>query len=245
MARLRLLAITAVAVIVIPGAQAADTSSNAAEIERVTVTGEATGSLTSVSPEESANQKRQVPGAFTVKTTDDMELGRASNFEDLLRRTPGVFLQSGNGVEVSKISIRGSGITSQDEDEPLGVMFLMDGLNFNQGDGEATLEDLDVSALRHAEVFRGADAFKYGALTLGGAINLVPFTGYNAAPFQVRLEGGSYGFFRGDMTGGAVRGNFDEFSAIGFRQREGFRDHSREDTEILFANFGYKFSEHM
>jgi iron complex outermembrane receptor protein len=95
-----------------------------------------------------------------------MELGRASNFEDLLQRTPGVFLQSENGSEVSKISIRGSGITS--EDEPLGVMFLMDGLNFNQGDGETTLEDLDVAALSHAEVFRGADAFKYGALTVGG-----------------------------------------------------------------------------
>ncbi len=119
-----------------------------------------------------------------------MELGRASNFEDLLQRTPGVFLQSENGSEVSKISIRGSGITS--EDEPLGVMFLMDGLNFNQGDGEATLEDLDVATISHAEIFRGANAFKYGALTLGGAINLVPFTGYDAAPFQVRLEGGSY-----------------------------------------------------
>ena len=241
MARLRLLAITAVAVVVIPGAQAADSSSNAAEIERVTVTGEATGSLTSVSPEESANQKRQVPGAFTVKTTDDVELGRASNFEDLLRRTPGVFLQSGNGVEVSKISIRGSGITS--EDEPLGVMFLMDGLNFNQGDGETILEDFDIAALSHAEVFRGANAFKYGALTLGGAINLVPFTGYDAAPFQVRLEGGSYGFFRGDMSGGAVQGRFDEFGAISFRERDGFREHSREDTEILFADFGYKFRD--
>ena len=60
-----------------------------------------------------------------------MELGRASNFEDLLQRTPGVFLQSENGSEVSKISIRGSGITS--EDEPLGVMFLLDGLNFQPG----------------------------------------------------------------------------------------------------------------
>ena len=103
------------------------------------------------------------------------------------------------------------------------MIFLLDGLNFNQGDGEATFEDFDVAALSHAEVFRGADAFKYGALTLGGAINLVPLTGYNAAPFQVRLEGGSYGFFRGDMSGGAVQGQFDEFGAIGFRAREGFR----------------------
>jgi iron complex outermembrane receptor protein len=243
MARLSVLAITAVAVIAIPEAHAVDTSSNAAETEEVTVTGEATGSLTLLSPEESAKQKWQVPGAFTVKTTDDMELGRASNFGDLLQRTPGVFLQSENGVEVSKISIRGSGITS--EDEPLGVIFLLDGLNFNQGDGESVLEDFDVAALRHAEVFRGADAFKYGALTLGGAINLVPLTGYNAAPFQVGLEGGSYGFFRGDMSGGAVQGQFDEFGAIGFRAREGFREHSRENTEILFADVGYKFSDHV
>lgn len=234
-------AIIAVTVIGIQTAQAAETSNKPAETEEVTVTGETTGSLTSVSPDESAKQKTQVPGAFTLRTTEDMELGRASNFEDLLQRTPGVFLQSENGAEVSKISIRGSGITS--EDEPLGVMFLLDGLNFNQGDGETILEDFDVTSLSYAEVFRGADAFKYGALTLGGAINLVPFTGYTAAPFQVRLEGGSYGFFRGDMSGGAVQGQFDEYGAIGFRAREGFREHSRENTEILFADVGYKFSE--
>src|SRR6476659_4233250 len=241
MARLSVLAITAVAIIAIPETQAVDTSSNAAETEGVIVTGEATGSLTSLSPQESAKQKRQVPGAFVVRTADDMELGRASDFADLLQRTPGVFLQSENGAEVSKISIRGSGITS--EDEPLGVMFLLDGLNFNQADGETILEDFDVASLSYAEVFRGADAFKYGALTLGGAINLVPLTGYTAAPFQVRLEGGSYGFFRGDMSGGAVQGKFDEFGAIGFRAREGFREHSRENTEILFADLGYKFSD--
>src|SRR5215471_889267 len=212
-----------------------------AEAEAVTVTGEATGSLISVSPEEAAKQKTQIPGAFTLKTNDDMELGRASNLEDLLQRTPGVFLQSANGMEVSKISIRGSGITS--EDEPLGVMFLMDGLSFNQGDGETILEDIDVAVINYAEVFRGADAFKYGALTLGGAINFVPFTGYDAPPFQTRLTGGSYGFFRGDMSGGAVQGQFDEFWAIDFREREGYREHSRENTEIFFTDLGYKFND--
>ena len=136
---------------------AQDSTPAPSQTEAVTVTAEAIGSLTSTSPEESTKQKTQIPGAFTFRTSDDMELGRASNFEDLLQRTPGVFLQSENGAEVSKISIRGSGITSQDE--PLGVMFLMDGLNFNQGDGEATLEDLDVGTISHAEIFRGANAF--------------------------------------------------------------------------------------
>ncbi len=241
MVRLRVLAIAAVIIVTVPPAQAVDTSANAVETEPVTVTGESTDSLISVPPEQSAKQKTQIPGAFTIRTNDDMDLGRASNFQDLLQRVPGVFLQSENGMEVSKVSIRGSGITS--EDEPLGVMFLMDGLNFNQADGETVLEDIDIAAINYAEVFRGADAFRYGALTLGGAINLVPFTGYNVAPFQVRLEGGSYGFFRGDMSGGAVQGRFDEYGAISFREREGFRDHSRETTEIFFGDLGYKFND--
>jgi len=42
---------------------------------------------------------------------------------------------------------------------------------------------------------------------------------------------------------GAVQGQVDEFGAIGFRAREGFREHSRENTEILFADLGYKFSD--
>jgi iron complex outermembrane receptor protein len=47
------------------------------------------------------------------------------------------------------------------------------------------------------------------------------------------------------MSGGAVQGKFDEFGAIAFREREGFREHSREDTEILFTDLGYKFSDHV
>ncbi len=133
-----------------------------------------------------------------------MKLGRASNFEDLLQRAPGVFLQSDNGAEVSKISIRGSGIIAEDGVD--GVMVL------------------DVTALSYAEIFRGAAAFKYGALTLGGAVNLAPLTGYDAAPFQVRLEGGSYGYCRGQMSGGAVEGMLDQFGSIAFRSRDGFRE---------------------
>ncbi|PYI49295.1 MAG: hypothetical protein DMF11_01485 [Verrucomicrobia bacterium] len=170
-----------------------------------------------------------------------MKLGRASNFEDLLQGAPGVFAQSENGMEVTKISVRGSGITA--EDEPLGVMFLLDGLSYTYGDGEGILEDFDVSSLSHAEIFRGAAAFKYGALTLGGAINLVPFTGYDSAPFQSRVVGGSFGYFRSDVTGGAVQGPVDEFGSITGRVRDGFRDHSQENAETIFADVGYKFSD--
>jgi outer membrane receptor protein involved in Fe transport len=64
---------------------------------------------------------------------------------------------------VTRVSIRGSGILS--EDEPVGVQLLLDGLTLNQADGEAILEDFDLATIKYAEVFRGANAFKYGSLT--------------------------------------------------------------------------------
>lgn len=225
----------------IPSVDAIENSDPIQEASEVTVVGQTSASLTSASPDQSAMLKSQIPGGFTVKTSDEMKNGRASNFEDLLEGTPGVFLQSENEAEVSKISIRGSGITS--EDEPLGVMFLLDGLSYNQGDGETILEDFDVGALSHAEIFRGADAFKYGALTLGGAINLVPLTGYDAAPLQTRIEAGSYGYVRVQTSGGAVEGPLDEFASISGRYRDGFREHSWENTEIAFVDVGYQLND--
>jgi len=200
-------------------------------------------SLTSPSESAAAEQKKEVPGGFTVQRHEEMDKGRASNFQDLLQGTPGVVLQTENGTEVSKVSIRGSGIDS--EDEPLGVEFLLDGLGFNQGDGEVILEDLDVGTIQHAEVYRGATAFKYGSLTLGGAVNLVPFTGYTADPFQVRAEAGSYGFFHGQASTGGVEGPVDYYASVMGRYRDGFRIHSRENTQLVFSDAGYKLSDNV
>ena len=201
------------------------------------------GSLTSPSAETAAEEKKEVPGGYSIKGNDDMEKGRASNFEDLLQGTPGLFLQSENGMEVSKISMRGSGIDSADE--PLGVEFLLDGMSFQQGDGEVILEDFDVNTIKYAEVYRGANALQYGALTLGGAINLVPYTGYDADPFQVRLEAGSYGFLHGQVSSGGVDGPFDYYASAMGRYRQGFRDHSQENTELWFSDFGYKIDDNL
>ena len=227
----------------------ANTSTNASTnapiiLPETTVVGQAVPhSLTSPSVAKAEEQNKQIPGGYTVKTTDEMNRGRASNFQDLLQGVPGLFMQSENGMEISKVSIRGSGIES--DDEPLGVEFLLDGISFDQGDGETIIEDFDVGTLKYAEVYRGADAFKYGALTMGGAINLVPLTGYDADPYQVRLEGGSYGFFRGQASAAGVDGKFDYYASLSGRFRDGYRDHSRENTELLFADFGYKFDDHL
>ena len=52
-------------------------------------------SLTSPSETQAVEQKKEIPGAFTLRNADEMKLGRSSNFDDLLQRTPGVFFQNG------------------------------------------------------------------------------------------------------------------------------------------------------
>jgi iron complex outermembrane receptor protein len=239
MRRYKLILIAAVPLLAI------DTSTNAQEAtSRVIVTGQAEPeSLTSPSAENAAEQKNQVSGGFTLRSAEEMARGRASNLEDLLKRTPGLFLQTDNGTEVTKVSIRGSGILS--ENEPLGVQFMLDGLTLNQADGEAILEDFDLATIKYVEVFRGANAFKYGSNTLGGAINLVTITGFDADPLRIRLEGGSFGYFRGQISFGGVTGRFDYVGSLMGRSRDGFREHSQENTERLFGDVGYKFSDNL
>ena len=197
-------------------------------------------SLTSPSEEQAAQKKREIPGGFTIQGIGPLNSGRVSSLDDLLQNSPGVVMLSENNVEVSKVFIRGSGVYS--EDEPAGVQYLIDGLTLNQGDGEIVLEDFDVGTVKYAEVYRGADALRYGALGLGGAVNFVPFTGYDAAPLSIRTEGGSFGFMRTQITSGGVDGPFDYFVSISGRYSGGWRDHSQDSAEILFSDFGYKFN---
>jgi iron complex outermembrane receptor protein len=205
----------------------------------ITVIGHA-GSLTSPSLNQATQKKKEVPGAYSIQGVGPMYRGRVSNMNDLFQNAPGLVMLSENEVEVSKVFIRGSGVYS--EDEPVGVQYLIDGLTLNQADGEMILEDLDMSTFKYSEVYRGADALQYGALGLGGAINFVPRTGYDAPAGQVRLEAGSFGFLRGQASSGGVQGPFDYYVSISGRSSEGYREHSEESTELLFGDFGYKMS---
>jgi iron complex outermembrane receptor protein len=208
----------------------------------IIVTGSnAPAALTSPSIQAGNEQKAVVPGGFTIIDAAKLKRNRGSSILDLLDGTPGVNLQSQNGMEATKISIRGSGILA--DDEPLGLQVLLDGFTFNQGDGEVILEDFDPGSIQYAEVYRGANAFKYGAITLGGAINLVSKTGYDADPFSIRAVGGSFGFAEVHADGGGVAGPMDYYASLNARSRDGFREHSYENTADLFANFGYRFDD--
>src|SRR5262249_50053605 len=62
---------------------------------------------------------------------------------------------------------------------------------------------------------------------------------------EIRLEGGSFGFFRGQANSGGVFGPFDYFASVTGRRRDGFREHSSENTQDIYSNFGYRLTDNL
>jgi cation efflux family protein len=64
----------------------------------------------------------------------------------------------------------------------------------NNADGFGDFEAAELLATKRVEVYKGANALRFGVNSLGGAINLVTRTGEDNRPFELRSEGGSFGY---------------------------------------------------
>jgi iron complex outermembrane receptor protein len=195
-----------------------------------------------ITPAEAAkSQLDEVPGGTSVVDSEQVAKGRTATLQDTLAYQPGVFVQSTGGNDAAKISIRGSGANTSPGYFREGIKFLFNGLPIT-GPGGTPYEFLNGSGINYTEILRGANAFQYGALSLGGAINFVNQTGYTAPGLRVRAETGSYGYNKQSVSVGGVEGDFDYYLNADNYRSDGFRDYSLSKSQGIVANFGYKFS---
>ena len=207
----------------------------------VVVTANSEGeSLTVPTLDQARAELNTQPGGTAVIDADEFKRGRSTTLKDALDFAPGVFVQPRFGAEESRISIRGSGI--QRTFHGRGLKLLQDGVPLNLADGGFDFQAVEPLATRYVEVFRGANALEFGATTLGGAINFVSLTGHEAAPVALRLEYGSFDSFRAQASSGGVFGPLDYYVSLSHSSTDGFRDHSQQNTQRLFANIGYRLS---
>jgi iron complex outermembrane recepter protein len=152
---------------------------------------------------------------------------------------PGVRCES-QGTRTTKVSIRGSGV--QTDDGPVGIQFLLDGIPMNDAEGEADIDDFNLRAVRRAEICKGANSTGIGAYALGGTINLVPPTGYDADRLGVHVDGGEFGEAAADISTGAVKGPMDWYASAAGRRTDGFRAHSAQAGGNFFGDLGWKLT---
>lgn len=203
------------------------------QLETIEVVAPGQGSLTVPTLVEAQHEMRKIPGGANVIDSETYANGRGSTLQDALGYSPGVFVQSRFGAEEARLSIRGSGI--QRFFHLRGIKILQDGSRVNLADGGADFQMIEPLAARYIEVYRGANALQYGSTTLGGAINFVTPTGYDAERFRARSEAGSFGYNRLMLSSGGVHGSLDYFASISRYSQDGFRDWSEQENWRISA----------
>lgn len=190
-----------------------------------------------------AERLRETPGASNLIDMQRVGQGRVASNQDVLAYQPGVFAQSA-GNDGIKLSIRGSGINRAPGAHGSGVYTMFDGLPLT-GPGGTPYELFEPLWLSRAEVLRGANGFDRGALALGGAVNYVTHTGYDADRLQLRYEIGSRGYARRHISSGQVLGNLDYYVALTDAEYDGYQRHSSGSAKGFAANVGYRFNPNL
>src|SRR5258705_834149 len=141
------------------------------------------------------DERRRVPGGTEVVGQQKIEESRAANLKDALDFVPGVLVQPRFGAaDESQLSIRGSGL--RNNFHLRGVTVLIDGFPYGDADGFADFESLELLTTKRLEVYKGANALRFGGYTLGGAINYVTKTGYDTPLIELRSEAGPFRLFQ-------------------------------------------------
>lgn len=173
-------------------------------------------------------------GADTVRHQDYADRTVVS-LRDALTFSPGVYLQPRYGQEV-RISIRGSGISRGFHMR--GLTLLQDGVPINLADDNGDFQELEPIFLDHLQVFRGANAMRYGSSTLGGAVNGVTPRGADARGLYLRGDVGSFETARLLIAAGGVSGPGDFWAGASADTSNGDRQHARRRSARFHGNAG-------
>ncbi len=189
-------------------------------------------------PEQAREEIERTPGAVGIVTQEEIRQSRGANLKDALEFVPGVLVRPRFGAaDESQFSIRGSGL--QNNFHLRGVNILLDGFYYGNADGFSDFESIELQTTKRIEVYRGANAWRFGANTIGGAVNLVGKTGYDVPRVELWGEAGSFGFFKGYVGTGGVFGPLDLYAAFTDTELDGFRDWSDQTRRRVYATAGY------
>ncbi len=220
---------------------ASGASDRGSTVEELVVRGERGGLLETDA--EAAARMSRIAGGATLVDREAMETTRGATLADVTEFAPGLVAQARFGPEDLRLSVRGSGLNRTGHGR--GLMLVMHGMPINAADGNFDAINFDLWSARRLEVYRGVQAARYGATTLGGVVEMIPRTGRSDPGMELDLTGGSFDFRRLRASYGAQHGDTDWFLAASGTQYDGFRDQAKARTAKLHANVGQRWSDRL
>jgi len=112
------------------------------------------------------------PGSNILIEEKQITESRAINLQDVLQFAPGVRFQSRFGADEGQFQIRGTSLRNNFHHR--GINILINGIFFGDADGFSDFESIDLLAYERIEVYKGANALRYGANSIGGAMGIAP-----------------------------------------------------------------------
>ena len=191
---------------------------------------------------EAKAELESVAGGTNLVELDKLP-ARQATLQDALGFEPGVMMQSFfGGNDQPRLNVRGSGVQSNPVNR--GVQLLYDGLPINSSDGSFVIGFLDPKSAEMISVYRGANGLRYGATTLGGAVNLMTRNG-TSSPSTLRLEYGTDNRLGANVQIGGHEKQLDYFASISADEYDGYRNHSMSERKSFASNVGYAFSNNV
>ena len=175
-----------------------------------------------------------------VLTKKDINTGNGLNYDVILNKVPGIFMQSGS-LNTNRITIRGIGARS-----PFGTTSIrayFGEIPLTDGNGNSAIEDLELASISSIEIHKGPAGSSFG-VGLGGTLILKPDYGQlNSSQISSESTFGSYGLIRSLIKANI---NSDKTSAqlvYANTQSDGYRENNQYDRESLTATIALALSK--
>ncbi|NNF02733.1 MAG: TonB-dependent receptor plug domain-containing protein [Bacteroidia bacterium] len=154
--------------------------------------------------------------------------------DPMLNSIPGVYMHSG-ALNTNRITIRGIGTRTLFSTNK--VRAYINDIPLTTGDGETTLEDIDIDLLNSIQVFKGPNATLYGA-GLGGTIVLNTYRPEFDRPhsFSLSQSIGSFGLSKSKLRYSHSAEDFQLDVIYNRLYSDGYRDNSQYERNSVFLN---------
>ncbi len=146
-----------------------------------------------VSASNTSSKLLDIPASVSIISRNEIERDNGTNIAEPLNRIPSLYMHSG-ALNTNRVTMRGIG--SRSLFSTTKIRAYLNDIPLTTGDGETTIEDIDLGLVERVEVLKGPASSIYGA-GLGGTINMKALKApYNSTDISSDMTFGSYGMFR-------------------------------------------------
>lgn len=169
------------------------------------------------------NVLQNTASSVSVITTADINKSDGIILTPVLNKIPGVTMQQG-ALNTNRITIRGIGARSQYGSNKIKAYF--DGIPLSSGEGETTIDDIDLASIEKIEIIKGPNSTSFGS-GLGGVIQLFSRETPLLESFgKSTVTFGSFGLLQQRLSAGCSDSKTNVFTSFTDLQSDGFRANS-------------------